>query len=284
MSENRNSALGLGGDSRGVVCISTNRVLDSCRDRDCFENTRVYLTELGEELIGCAKSVRIRNAKTVSAYVGLEEVPFNCGFFRVSVRYYILIEGEACLTGGRSQTFMGVAVPEKDVILYGGEGSVSTFTSGVGSYCAPVPCAMGSNEPTAIVETVQPIVLGSKVDDCPRPCPCRDSDGFSMPDAVKNLIGGEIVYPGERSPILYVSLGLFSVIRIERPVQILVQASDYSVPDKECIGTNSDENPCAMFKSIAFPTSQFQASVCKENENPVRRQTGGGCGCGRVDH
>lgn len=281
MSENRNTALGLGTDSRGAVCISTNRVLDSCRDRDCFENTRVYLTEFGEELIGCAKSIRIRNAKTVSAFVGLDEVPFNCGFFQVTVRYYILIEGEACLGGGRSQTFCGIAVPEKDVILYGGEGSVTTFSSGSGTYCSPCFGKSGSNEPVAIVETVEPIVLGSTVDDCPRSCG-RDSDTFNLPDEIKELLGGEVVFSGERTPTLNVSLGLFSVIRIERPVQLLVQASDYSVPDKECVSATNDENPCALFRNMAFPVAQFQASVCCDSENNSRRgqNNNGGCGCG----
>ena len=279
MSENKNIASGLCSDARGAVCISTNRVLDSCRDRDCFENTRVYLTEFGEELISSAKSIRIRSARTVSAFVGLDEVPFNCGFFQVSIRYYILIEGEACLGGGRSQTFTGIAVPEKDVILYGGEGSVTTFSSGNGSYCSPTLGSAASNEPVAIVETVEPIVLGSNVDDCPHSC-CRDSDTFNLPDEIKELMGGEVVYSQERTPTLYVSLGLFSVIRIERPVQLLVQATDYSVPDKECISATNDENPCALFRNMAFPVSQFKASVCCENESNRRPTGSGGCGCG----
>ena len=37
--------------ARETVYIDTMRVLDSCRDRDCYENVRVYLTPGGQELI-----------------------------------------------------------------------------------------------------------------------------------------------------------------------------------------------------------------------------------------
>jgi hypothetical protein len=36
---------GRGGETR-TVCVETNRILDSCRDQDCFENVRVFLTDL----------------------------------------------------------------------------------------------------------------------------------------------------------------------------------------------------------------------------------------------
>ena len=36
---------------RDTVCIDTYRVLDSCRDKDCFEDVRVYLTCYGQEII-----------------------------------------------------------------------------------------------------------------------------------------------------------------------------------------------------------------------------------------
>ncbi|MCI8590654.1 MAG: hypothetical protein HFE77_08115, partial [Clostridiales bacterium] len=48
-----------------VVCIDCNRVLDSCRDKDCFENVEVFLTEFGEEIINNTTSVRIKNAELV---------------------------------------------------------------------------------------------------------------------------------------------------------------------------------------------------------------------------
>ena len=77
---------------------------------------------------------------------------------------------------------------------------------------------------------------------------------------------------------LLVSFGVFSVIRIMRPAQILVQATDYSVPDKECVPATSDENPCALFNTIAFPVSEFKTGAAPVDNG---QRNGGGCGCGR---
>ena len=37
--------------SRDTCCIETGRIYDSCRDRDCYENVRVNLTECGNDII-----------------------------------------------------------------------------------------------------------------------------------------------------------------------------------------------------------------------------------------
>ena len=118
MQENRNTPFSLSScDSRGTVCINTNRVLDCCRDRDCFQDTRVYLTTSGQEILANATNVRTRSAKILSAYVGVEEVPFNNGFYQIAIRYYVELEFEACMGVGRSQSFKGLAILEKEVIL-----------------------------------------------------------------------------------------------------------------------------------------------------------------------
>ena len=85
MQENRNTSCGSSFENRGTV-IDTKKVLDCCRDRDCFEDARVYLTDEGTELINNATNVRIRKAKLVWAYVGLDSIPFICGFYRVTVK------------------------------------------------------------------------------------------------------------------------------------------------------------------------------------------------------
>ena len=66
----------------------------------------------------------------------------------------------------------------------------------------------------------------------------------------------------------------------ERPAQLLVQATDYSVPDKECTAATSNDSPCDLFRTIAFPTSQFRGTECCGGEpQPTSNQRG--CGCGR---
>ena len=52
MGENR-FPCGPGGQSpqKETIAIETNRILDSCRDRDCFEDVKVILTDFGNEII-----------------------------------------------------------------------------------------------------------------------------------------------------------------------------------------------------------------------------------------
>ncbi len=279
MSDNRNSSSCFSQDARGTVCIDTHRVLDSCRDRDCFEGVRVYLTTYGEDILSSATNVRTKSAKVLWAYVGVDEVPFNCGFYQVTVRYYILVELEACLGIGRSQTFNGISVLEKQVILYGGEGSVTTFTSGPDNNFCSVggPENMGTNGPTAIVETVEPIVLSTKVVECGCRSTCCES--IDLPECVRGCLGSDVCCANNGTPALYLSYGMFSVIRIVRPAQLLVQASDYSVPDKECVAASNNEDPCSVFNNMPFPISRFRG--IGNGTNPTENQRGKGCGCGK---
>ena len=286
MQENRNTGP-FGGtqcqnsnqNTNGVVCIDTKRVLDSCRDRDCFEDTRVYLTCLGEDILQNSTNVRTRSAKIICAYVGVDEVPFNCGFYRIRVRYYIELEFEACIGVGRSQCFKGIAALEKEVVLYGGEGRAISFTSTPRSnYCDVYNHKNATtNDPIAVVETVEPVILGTKVSDCNCPCPCGGTEYNDLPDGIRDCLGEELI-TNSTGPRLLVSFGLFSVIRIERTAQLLVQATDYSVPDKECTDATSNDNPCALFRTIAFPSNQFRATGCPSTPQPPRT---GGCNCGR---
>ena len=275
MQENRNASTGLSFDGRGTVCIDTKRVLDCCRDRDCFEDTRVYLTQDGESVINNATSVRLKSAELIWAYVGVDPVPFNCGFYRVTVRYYVKINGEGCLGIGRSQCFEGIAVLEKEVILYGGEGNLVSYSSSPeNNFCSIGNLDTASdNAPTAIVETVEPIILGHKITECACGCGCECC--CEIPTEVCGCLDGTPVMT-DNGMRLYVSFGIFSVIRIVRPAQLLIQATDYSVPDKECTPARNDENPCALFRTMAFPVNQFRTTG---NPNRDSGQKSGGCGC-----
>ena len=79
MQDNRFSC----GPAKGLetVCIETNRILDSCRDRDCFENVKVFLTDFGQEIIDHTGTVRVK-----SAFIIAENMSFDIrkGSFRSS--------------------------------------------------------------------------------------------------------------------------------------------------------------------------------------------------------
>jgi len=279
MQENKNTSYCSGrSGGQGTVCIDTMRVLDSCRDRDCFEDVRVYLSDAGRSILQRSQNIRTKCAEILCAYISVEEVPFNGGFYQVTAKYYISLEFEVCICG-KPQTIRGLAVVQKDVILYGGEGRAISFASGVNSdVCSPCACGATTNDPTAIVETVEPVVLGTKVSDCNCPCSCSCVDFVDIPESVQELFG-ECVTVTDEGPKVYVSIGVFSVIRIVRPTQILVSATDYSVPDKECTAATNNDNPCSLFRTMPFPTSQFKGTGRVDGIPDSRG--GGNCGCNK---
>lgn len=261
-----------------MVCIETNRILDSCRDRDCFEDVKVLLTDFGNDILEHTTNIRAKSACISWTYIGIDPVRFNRGFYSVTIKFYVKIVFEACLCGGRSQEFEGVAVLEKKVILYGSESNVSIFKSSpdTSDYCAvPEPCCSTKNVPIAIVEVVDPIILNAKVREAEDPCCCCCCCSGDIPDGVSSRLNG--ILNDSDGRYLTVSLGLFSVVRIVRPAQYLIQATEYCVPDKECVSTE-DDNPCTVFRSMAFPTSEF----CPPSYTSPRgdHNNGGKCGCG----
>ena len=259
-----------------LICIEANRVLDSCKDRDCFEDVQVLLTDFGNDIIEHTTNVRAKNACIAWTYIGIDPVKFNRGFYAVTIKFYVKITFEACLCGGRSQEFEGIAVLEKKVVLYGSESNVNVFKSSpeASDYCtSPKLCCNAKNVPTAVVEVVDPVILNCKVreesDPCCNCCCCSGE----IPESICANIGGSLTDTNVR--YITISLGIFSVVRIVRPAQYLIHANEYCVPDKECISAEEDD-PCALFRSMAFPTSEF----CPPGFIPSEEHFGKGkCGC-----
>ena len=113
----------------------------------------------------------------------------------------------------------------------------------------------GFEKGVAVVEAVDPIVLSMKVVElceC-RPCNCEISD---IPACVCDAFNNEL-YFGNDGKRVYVTLGQFSIIRLERDTQLLIPAYDYCVPEKECAGGRCNDDPCEIFSQIRFPVEEF---------------------------
>ena len=92
-----------------------------------------------------------------------------------------------------------------------------------------------------ILEVVDPIALGAKVVDVrdKQSCCCDDDfDIASVPDAVCRVFDESFI-PGGETKNVYVSLGVFSIIKLERRVQLLVPAYDFCVPTKESVSATA---------------------------------------------
>jgi len=108
------------------------------------------------------------------------------------------------------------------------------------------------------VEVVDPIALTAKlVDACDKHCHhhCGTLDVAGIPDNICKCFSDDLVL-GDADRNVFVSLGLFTIIKIERNVQLLIPAIDFCVPTKECLAATED-NPCELFNSLRFPMDEF---------------------------
>lgn len=281
MADNRSSYCQ--GKERDMVCIDTYRVLDSCRDKDCYEDVKVYLTCCGQEIIERTTVVRAKYARVLWSYIDIDPVPFNRGFYQLNIKIYVKIVFEACIGPGNMQEFDGVAVVEKKVILFGSEGNVSVFKSESQSngFCS---CGIGcqqsrsSNLPIAVLETVDPIILNAKVVEPSASCCCQCCCTIDeIPDCVYSQINGDLADDAKANTLL-VSLGFFSVVRIERPAQYLINAVEYCVPEKECSAPVEDD-PCSLFRSMAFPVGEFCPPSVLPGVSSCENEPSKRCGC-----
>lgn len=228
-----------------AVCISTRKIMDSCRDKDCIEDLRVYPTLSSQSYIESAFSVRPRSAQLLGCDVSVSEICLNRGYYTVDVTYFYKICGE---TFPSNQCFTGLAVFDKRVMLFGSEGRVKSFSS---DGC----CVLGSTDsmPYAAVDAVDPIALHMSLAETALPDPGIEQR--DIPQKILDAFGEDISMTGG-SRHVYVTLGQFSIIRLERSTQLLIPAYDYCLPEKECLGSSEDD-PCTMFGRIRFPVEEF---------------------------
>lgn len=251
MEENTMNTEGCSRTYRDEVCANVQKIYDTCKDKDCLADMRVYFSAVDQALVESAMSVRAKTAKICHAAVSLDAVPFNRGYYAVNITFYFVVDFEVCGICGGSKTVTGTCSFEKKVILYGGEGNTITFSSTDNS-CSSLRT---DNVPTAQVEVVSPIVLGSKVvsanNNC---CCCCETDLLSIPDNVRSLLGQDICDGGEK--YVLVSLGLFSIVRIVRDIQVMIPSAKFCLPDKQC-KSPTEEEPCSFFEKLSFPTGEF---------------------------
>lgn len=251
-------------DCSNAVCIDAMRVYDSCSDKDCINDLRVYFTEEVQALVDEAVNVRLRDAEVLTVTTNLEPVPFNKGFYSVDITFFFGLTLDLyTVAGGTPSQVQGTAMFNKKVILFGSDGNVKVFSTEYGSEPAE---SQTLSLPRVNVQVAKPIALSAKI------CPCSvvNSLSCSVPKCVCNCVGGEPTDNGTRC--VTVTLGLFSIVQIERNVQILVHSYDFCIPKKEC--TNSTDNPCEVFSRLDFPKDQFfPPNICDTMPK------GYSCGC-----
>ncbi len=258
---------------RQPVCIHTNQIVDSCLDKDCVEDLRVYLTVESQAALNTAAGAKPRCAELLYANVSVESLAYKAGFYAVDITFYYRILSDALPGGLRPTPLAGLAVFTKRVVLYGGCGRAKMFRS---SDTLPAPDALlHLDRPVAVVEVLDPMILSAQVREV---CECkRETEVTTLPDSIVKAFGEDLVLTGETRR-LYVTLGQFSTVRLERDTQLSVADCDYCAPTRECCDEECcEEDPCELFSRIDFPMRAF----FPESAPPCKQQNCGGCqNCG----
>lgn len=226
-------------DIKSAVPVEVQRIFDSCSERDCISALMVTLDE-GFVLSEKTTVVKTRCAEVSNVCVTIDSIPFKNGYYAVDITYTFRLTMDAyeysCTD--ESVPLCGTAVWNKRVILYGSKANIKTFSSTEESIGETDSCCRTINLPKVTVSVVEPIALETKID-------CINTGNCGDIAVIRGIT---------------VTLGLFSVIRLTRPVCLLVPTYDYCIPDKEC--ASPAESPCEVFGRLDFPTEEFFPSSC----------------------
>mgnify|MGYP003096447772 CR=1 FL=1 len=167
-----NNQAGTACDLRGIreaVCVHTDKISDSCLAKDCIEDLQVYLTVPSQQALDCAVSAKARYVELLHVGVHVETVPYSTGYYTVDLTFYYRVIADASAAGGRPTTVTGLAIFSKRLVMFGGETSARSFSSRSGVSCLCKQAIQAGNVPEAIVEVVDPMILGSRPRSSRRP-------------------------------------------------------------------------------------------------------------------
>ncbi|MBR1749771.1 MAG: hypothetical protein IJ740_02660 [Ruminococcus sp.] len=234
-----------------AVCVDAMRVFDSCSAQDCLEDLEFVFTEEDQETINGAAYIKTKEITITGVTFTIDPVPFNKGFYTVEITYAFRAEVDVYNADDPlPETVYGTATFSKKVILYGSEGSTQRFVSNevnalpaasTTSGCA-CNCDCGS-VPVASVNVAAPMCLDAKL------VPSTTEEG------VQNV---------------FITIGIFAIVQLSRPVPILIPSYDYCVPGKEC--SSNTDTPCELFEALQFPTNEFfprgiDKGCCQSDDN-----------------
>ena len=245
---------------REALSIHTRKITDSCRDKDCIEDLRVYLTSGSQTILDTAASAKVRCAELLHTQIDVEPVAFDRNHYCIDVTFFYRILADAVVGNCRPASLYGLAVFSKRSVLCGEDSRAHIYTSDTRLGEPDGLSRRSANRPVAVVEVLDPMVLSSKVRDI---CDCKENASVQIPEGILHQFDENLVLSGENRR-LYVTLGQFSIVRLERDVQLVIPVVDYSIPTKECCDAlgGCAEDPCEMFSRIPFPEGQFVPTGC----------------------
>lgn len=211
------------------------RVYDSRSERECLENVQVFFSDIATRaIVDEANLVKPIDAQVVDVTVDVDPTSFREGCYTVDCTYYFSIRLNTYRTRGDVPIpVTGRAFHVTRSVLFGGKGGVKTFSStGVSSEDAPV----------ATVQVSEPVVLSAYITEEPA---CPETPFDLCPPCPESESGKTVL----------ATIGLFSVVSLERTVQVTLPVLRYGVPPVR--GAQTEEDPCAVFRRMRFPAGSF---------------------------
>ena len=247
-------------DLRQAMSIHTRKITDSCRDKDCIEDLRVYLTTSSQSALDTAGGAKVRSAELLYTNIEVEPVSYDGHHYTIDMTFYYRILGEAITDNVRSTPISGLAVFSKRAILCGEDSSAHIFRSDTRLGSLDGMTQFYANLPAAVVEVLDPMILASRVVAGIIP---PEQNVIQIPPFIAAMFDEALVLTPENRRLL-VTLGQFSIVRLERDAQLIVPVLDYAIPTKECCDAPGGcaEDPCELFSRIPFPANRFSPSGC----------------------
>lgn len=267
---------------REAVCVQVEKIYDSCKEKDCIEDARVFFKNDRkiQWLIKNAVNVKAKRAEVLDVFVDVEPIPFKRGFFTVDVKFVIKVALEFFVHGNglgvKVIPVTGLLFFDKKVVLFGSEGNVKIFTTQFKENKRDKnldAVLEQTNLPIAKIEVAEPIALNARIaDKHEKKCrgdfddnidyipksilECLDDYDIGNVDIDWEIDDDDSRHDDDDDEVVLASVGLFSIIKLARLVQLLIPAFDFCTPNKSCIAS-TDENPCEIFDTIEFPIDEF---------------------------
>ena len=139
-------------DLQQAMSIHTRKITDSCRDKDCIEDLRVYLTTGSQSILDSCAGAKVRCAELLYAGIEVEPVAFDRNHYCIDVTFYYRILADATVGHNRPAALCGLAVFSKRAVLCGEDSRAHIFSSRTVIGGTDGFTRQYANRPTAVVE------------------------------------------------------------------------------------------------------------------------------------
>ena len=134
-------------DLRCALAIHTQKITDSCRDKDCIEDLRVYLPRESQAVLDTAAAAKVRSVELIYTSIDVSPVAFHRNHYAIDLTFYYKVIADAAVGPCRPAAICGLALFSKRAVLCGENTGAHIFRSD----CPEHP---GSTMPTAVVEAI----------------------------------------------------------------------------------------------------------------------------------